>query len=151
MKNMTEIRNLLIRSTLALALTGLVAAPAAGFAQEKGATRLMQRHSPQNADGLKAIPQGRTPAMSCPKCTDSWVTQVEKTHKAAQPVIRHQVQRHDCDTCSTRIVTEGTGKQAKDVAKHVCRQCGPKDASCCQTPKSVHPEPGASAHQGLNH
>jgi hypothetical protein len=127
MKNMIQIRNVLIRSTLVLALAGL-AWPTAGFAQEKGATRLMQL---KPAPDLKPVQPAGTAVMSCPKCKDAWVTVVERTGKAVQPEIQHQVLRHECPGCGDTTVTQGHGKAQTSKAVHVCTENGSKAATCC--------------------
>ena len=128
---MIQIRSLLIRSTFALAVAGLAWLPAAGFAQEKGATQLMQSKPSRTAADLTPAHSSGFMAMSCPKCKDSSVTVVEKTGKAVQPEIKHQMQRHECPGCATTIVPEGHGKAKTSKAVHVCTENGSKDAACC--------------------
>jgi predicted RNA-binding Zn-ribbon protein involved in translation (DUF1610 family) len=151
MKSIIQIRNLLTRSTLLLALAGLAWLPAAGFAQEKGATKLMQLKPIQTTADLKAVEPDDTVVMSCPKCKDSWATVVEKTGKAVQPEIKHQVLRHECPGCANTIVTEGHGKAKTDKVVHVCKQCGSKDAFCCVMKKGAGPTPGMDEHKNHNH
>ena len=149
MKNM--IQNLLIRSTFALTLAGLAWLPTAGFAQEKGATQLMQLKASQTVADLKPVDSSGSVAMSCPKCKDSWVTVVEKTGKAVQPEIKHQVPKHECPGCATTIVTEGHGKAKTNKAVHVCTENGSKDTVCCVMKQGNHPTPGMDAHKSHNH
>jgi len=148
---MIQIRNLLIRSTFTFALAGLAWLPATGFAQEKGATKLMQLKPIQTPADLKAVEPGDTVVMSCPKCKDSWVTVLEKTGKAVQPEIQHQVLRHECPGCSNTIVTEGHGRAKTDKVVHVCKQCGSKDAFCCVMKKGGGPTKGMDEHKNHNH
>jgi hypothetical protein len=129
----------------------LVWLPVTGFAQEKGATKLMQLKPIQTPADLKAVEPGDTVVMSCPKCKDSWATVVEKTGKAVQPEIQHQVLRHECPGCSNTIVTEGHGKAKTDKVVHVCKQCGSKDAFCCVMKKGSGPTPGMDEHKNHNH
>jgi len=89
--------------------------------------------------------EGDTVVMSCPKCKDTWVTVVENTGKAANPQEAKAVQRHACPGCETKLVTEGAGKPAKNVVKHVCKQCGSKDAFCCVLKKGSGPTQGMAA------
>lgn len=131
MKNMIQIRSLLIRSTFTLALAGLAWLPAAGFAQEKGAAQLMQLNAAKSAADLTSVTPGGSGVMACPKCKDSLTTVVEKTGKAAQPKIQSQVSKHACPGCATTIVTEGHGKAATSNAVHACKEGGNIVASCC--------------------
>ena len=131
MKNMTQVRSLLIRSTFALAVVGLAWLPTAGLAQEKGATQLMQSKPSQTGSDLTPAHSSGSVAMSCPKCKDSSVTVVEKTGKAVQPEIKHHTLKHECPGCATTIVTEGHGKAKTSKAVHVCTENGSKDAACC--------------------
>jgi transposase-like protein len=131
MKNMIQIRRLLIRSTFTLALAGLPWLPTAGSAQEKGATQLMQFNANKSATALTSATPVGSGAMSCPKCKDTLTTVVEKTGKAVQPQIQSQVQKHACPGCGTTIVTEGHGKAATSKAVHACKESGNTVASCC--------------------
>ena len=51
-------------------------------------------------------------------------------------------QKHLCPGCATVIKTEGQGKLAKDVVKHVCQTCGSEDAFCCVLKKGSGPTKG---------
>ena len=92
MKAKFQFRNLLTRSALVLAVAGLAWLPAIGSAQEKGATQLMFK----NNVSTTAVTTSQHKNMSCPMCKDSKSTVIEKTGKAVQPEIQHQVTRHEC-------------------------------------------------------
>ena len=130
MKNIIKIRNVLIRSTLVLALAGLASLSTAGFAQVKGATQLMQSKS-RTAPEVKAVEARQSVAMSCPKCMDSLVTVAEKTGKAVQPEIQYQVLSHKCPGCANTTAIAGHGKAKTATLAHVCKEGGGKAASCC--------------------
>jgi DNA-directed RNA polymerase subunit RPC12/RpoP len=67
---------------------------------------------------------------------------VEKSFKGATPEQLKTATIHLCPTCSTKIVTKGHGKQAKDVLVHTCNTCGSKDAFCCAIKKGSTSTPG---------
>lgn len=134
MKTMKHLNQNLLRGALILGLA-LLAAPT--FAQEKGAEQLIKRtKAGVSSDTRKttAVPQ---PALSCPKCQDTWVAATPLTTKGAPQTVA--VQRHGCEGCSTRIVTEGVGKQARDQAVHACQHASSQGASCCPTGKTTSP------------
>lgn len=128
MKNLIQIRNLLMGSTIVLTAVGLAWLPTAGLAQEKGATLLMQH---KHAADIKTVETTSPAVMSCPKCKDAWVTVTEKTGKTAMPEVQRQVLRHECPGCSTKFVVEGYGKAKTSKAIHTCTETASKAASCC--------------------
>jgi uncharacterized protein with PIN domain len=125
MKNLIQIRNLLIGSTLALTLAGLAWLPTAGFAQEKGATQLMQHKT------AAAVETASPAVMSCPKCKDALVTVTEKTAKTVMPEIKRQVLSHQCPGCANKEMTEGHGKAKTTKTIHTCAESANNTASCC--------------------
>jgi len=130
-------------TSLALAVIGLLSAPGSALAQQpKGAEKLMQLKPVKTVADLQALEAGDTITMSCPKCKDTWITVVEKTFKAVKPEELKKVKIHLCESCETRIVTKGHGKQARDVLVHTCKNCGSKDAFCCVQKKAAGPTPG---------
>jgi hypothetical protein len=139
----------LTRATLALAIAGLAFATHDTLAQEKGAERLMKLPRLETAADVQKVEAGDTVMMSCPKCKDTWVTVVRSTGKAVNPQDKQSVLRHDCPGCDSKLVTEGTGKQAKQVVKHTCKNCGSADAFCCVMKKGAAPTKGMeeAAHQ----
>ncbi|MGN6554866.1 MAG: hypothetical protein ACTHLW_14255, partial [Verrucomicrobiota bacterium] len=70
-----------------------------------------------------------------PKCTET-VASVAQPMGRGGRVESASILRHQCPACHTKIVTEGTGKQAKNVVKHDCKMDGSSNASCCATKKS---------------
>jgi hypothetical protein len=143
---MKTIRNLatrLTRATLLLAIAGLAFASNDTLAQEKGAERLMKLQRLDTVADVQKVEAGDTIMMSCPKCKDTWVTVVQSTGKAVNPQDKKTVSRHDCPGCNSKIVTEGAGKQAKQIVKHTCKRCGSGDAFCCVMKK------GAAATKGM--
>ena len=130
-------------ASLALAVVGMMmSAPMTAQAQQKGAEKLMQMKPVKTVEDLQALDSGDTITMSCPKCKDTTITVVEKTFKAVKPEELKKMKVHLCDSCETKIVTKGHGKQARDVLVHTCKTCGSKDASCCVQKKGTGPTPG---------
>ena len=130
--------------SIALAVVAVILTAADSSAQEKGtakggATQLMKPvRTPQDLGELKP---GDMMVMSCPKCKNVTVTYVEPTFKAMEPKEKVKTQ-HTCPSCSTTSTVEGHGKAKKDVLKHVCTNCGSKDAFCCVLKKSSGPTKG---------
>jgi hypothetical protein len=121
---MKSISNLSRILTMAVAVTTLVIAPMAVLAQEKGAQLLLK---PSGVNATAAATG--CPAMSaCPKCKDTAVTVAQPGGRGGR-VENATVLRHECDNCSTRSVTTGTGKAASTQVVHVCQNT--KAAACC--------------------
>jgi hypothetical protein len=141
---MKSIPNLSRTFTLAIALAvaTFMTAPSAVFAQEKGAQKLMQLKPVKTVEDLQKVEAGDTVVMSCPKCKDSYATVVEKSFKGATPDQLKKVKIHLCPTCDTKIVTKGSGKNARDVLVHTCKSCGSEDAFCCVMKKGEAPTSG---------
>ena len=131
----------LVGSSLALALAAGVAWPVNVQAadQVKGAEKLMMKPLKTSEDIAKLEP-GDMVAMSCPKCKTITVTYVETTKGHIKE--EKATQKHLCPGCATAIKTEGQGKLAKDVVKHVCQTCGSEDAFCCVLKKGSGPTKG---------
>jgi hypothetical protein len=53
-------------------------------------------------------------------------------------------EKHLCPGCNSTITVVGTGKQAKDVVKHVCQKGGEDSAYCCAT------KPGSGPTEGMD-
>ena len=142
MKMARTVGRYLVVASLALVVVGILFAPGTAWAQQKGAEKLVQLKPVKSVKDLQALDVGDTLAMSCPKCKDTWTTVVEKTFKAAKPTELKTMVIHLCDSCETKIVTKGRGKQARDVLVHTCKTCGSKDAFCCVQKKGAGPTPG---------
>ena len=119
---------------LALAVFGLLSAPTAARAQMKGAQRLMKI---QTVEDLQHVEKGDIIVMSCPKCKETYAQVVDKSLKGLKAGETKNVPIHLCDKCDTKIVTQGTGKQAKDTLVHSCKECGSEDVSCCLMKKNA--------------
>ncbi|MBI5388038.1 MAG: hypothetical protein HZA90_25520 [Verrucomicrobia bacterium] len=133
MKNPRSLPNLLVRSTLALAVAGLAWLPVHASAQQKGAEKLAQLKPASTVLAAGLVGLDHCTAAPCPKCKTSTVTVVERTTKATQPQIATQVQRHECGDCRTSVIPEGHGKMKTDKVVHVCRASGGANSSCCAT------------------
>ena len=145
MKTIHLLGQYLTRATLVAVVAGLAFLPTHALAQEKGAERLMKLNRLNTVADVQKVEAGDAVVMSCPKCQDVWITVVENTGKAVNPKETKAVLRHQCPGCETKLVTEGVGKQAKNVVKHVCKQCGSEDAFCCVIKKGSGPTPGMAA------
>jgi hypothetical protein len=139
MKSQNHLCKYLVSSGFALVITALAWLPSQALAQEKGAQKLMKV---QTVEDLQTLDAGDVVIMSCPKCKDSYATVVEKTFKGAKPEELKNVTIHLCSSCDTKIVTKGSGKQAKDTLVHTCKECGSKDVTCCAIKKGSLPTPG---------
>jgi hypothetical protein len=151
MKTIDSLGHYLTRVTLVAVVAVLALFPLRTLAQEKGAERLMKLQRLHTVADVQKVEAGDTIVMSCPKCKDTWITVVQKTGKAAHPTETKAVQRHECPGCDTRIVTEGVGKQAKNVVKHTCKQCGSADAYCCVIKKGAGPTEGMVPREEPRH
>jgi hypothetical protein len=118
---------------LGLAVLGLLSAPTAAFAQMKGAQHLMKL---QTVEDLQHVEKGDIIIMSCPKCKETYAQVVDKSLKGLKAGEMKNVPMHLCDKCDTKIVTQGTGHQAKDTLVHSCKECGSEDVSCCLLKKN---------------
>ena len=119
---------------LALGLLGVLSAPTAAFAQMKGAQRLMKL---QTVEDLQHVEKGDILVMSCPKCKETYAQVVDKSLKGLKAGEMKNVPIHLCDRCDTKIVTQGTGHQAKDSLVHSCKDCGSQEVSCCLLKKNA--------------
>ena len=130
MKMFTNITRNLILTTLTLVAAALVTMPSSSVAQEKGAERLLNL----NRSAKSAAAVADTPVMSCPKCKDTLVTVAQPPGRGGR-VEMAKIVKHQCPACSTKIETNGVGKQATNIVKHGCAMGG-GDASCCAVKKS---------------
>ena len=142
MKTINQTKGNLTRYIAALAIAGLMSLPTFAFAQEKGATKLMQLKPIQTVADADAIQPGDMVVMSCPKCKDSWVTIVQAPAKQGATAETKVVARHECPGCEHKFVTEGHGKAKTDKIVHVCKKCGSEDAFCCVMKKGTGPTLG---------
>lgn len=129
---------------LALAVLGALSAPSAALAQMKGAQRLMKL---QTVEDLQHVEAGDTILMTCPKCKETYAQVVDKSLKGLKAGEMKNVPVHLCDKCDTKIVTKGTGKQAKDTLVHSCKECGSEDVSCCLLKKHGGATKGMEEHK----
>lgn len=143
MKNIIHLRHMLLRCALALAVAGITLLPSSSLAQVKGGERLIKLNRLDTIEAIQAVKPGDTIVMSCPKCKETWVTVVQPPAKGDQRDTA-TIQRHECPGCKTTLVTEGVGKQAKSVVKHVCTMCGSTEAFCCVMKK------GATSTTGMD-
>jgi hypothetical protein len=42
-----------------------------------------------------------------------------------------KIRVHLCDSCETKVVSTGQGKNKTDKLVHTCKTCGSKKVSCC--------------------
>ena len=113
-------KSLLIAGLCSLALSFSTLAYA-----EKGAEALVR--ASKASSPAKTEPAAMA-AHKCANCTDSFVTVVDKATKGPNHAVTTAV-RHNCSACSTKIVSEGTGKAKHDVAIHACG--ADLKAACC--------------------
>ncbi len=147
MKTRNYLTECIAGAGLVLLATGLVWSPRVTFAQEKGATLLVQPsrghwqgHLITTPEDVAALKDGDMVAMACPKCKTITITtvKIEKGHiQTTTPG-----EKHLCPGCDSRLVTEGTGHQAKTKLVHVCKACGSEDAFCCAMKKGEGPTQG---------
>jgi hypothetical protein len=129
MKTIVNATRSLALTVMALAAVTFVTAPISSVAQEKGAERLLKLNRPAiTSTAVKA----QAPVMSCPKCIDTVVAVAQPTGKGGR-VETANIVRHECPSCSTKIVTQGAGKNAENIVKHECKMDG---GSCCALKKS---------------
>jgi hypothetical protein len=110
---MKTLRNIIIASTLALALALLPSAQA-DVKTKGGASDLIKKSEPVSARV--------TTVMTCPKCKSEFTVRTDKFARGATKPTTI-VENHLCDTCGTVLKTVGQGKQAKQVALHSCAKC----------------------------
>ncbi|MEI7729304.1 MAG: hypothetical protein WCO56_07015 [Verrucomicrobiota bacterium] len=131
MKTIKNILTSLTRGTWIAAVAGITLAASNGMAQDRGATQLIKPHPHNSVAEVQKVAAGDPAVMACPKCKDSLVTEAESTGKGANPTVTKTYLQHGCPTCSTKIATEGVGKNAKDTVKHSCKSGSSEGASCC--------------------
>lgn len=143
MKAIRTLGRWIMVASLALAVVGIISVPGTARAQVKGGEQMMKMLKPvKTVEDLQAVNVGDTITMSCPKCKSTEITVVEKTFKAVKPEEMKTMEIHLCDSCETKIVTKGRGKQAQNVLVHTCKTCGSKDAFCCVQKKGAGATPG---------
>ena len=142
MKTIQQTSTKLTCCIAALAIAGLMSLPTFTFAEEKGATKLVQLKPIETVADADAVKPGDMVVMSCPKCKDSWATIVEKPTKTGASASSAVVARHDCPGCEHKFVSEGHGKAKTDKLVHVCKKCGSEDAFCCVMKKGTGPTAG---------
>jgi hypothetical protein len=140
MKAINRINRCLASAGLALAVLGLIATPAFGQDQEKGATKLLWSKPVKTVADVQALEPGDMVSMSCPKCQNVQTVVVEKSFKATVPDQKKIVTTHLCPGCTTKIRPVG-GKQEAKVT-HVCNGCGSEKVSCCAIKPGATPSPG---------
>jgi uncharacterized protein YlaI len=101
----------------------------------------------QTAEDLQHVEVGDTIIMSCLKCKATYAQVVDKSLKGLKAGEMKNVPIHLCDKCETRIVTQGTGKLAKDTLVHSCKECGSEDVSCCLLKKHGGVTKGMEEHK----
>jgi len=144
MKTIKQYSRRIACTGLVLAVLGIVSAPTTALAQMKGAQRLMKL---QTVEDLQHVEVGDTIIMSCPKCKDTYAQVVDKSLKGLKAGELKNVPVHLCDKCETKIVTQGTGKQAKETLAHSCKDCGSEDVSCCLMKKHGGATKGMQEHK----
>jgi hypothetical protein len=142
MKTINQTSGNLTRYVAALTIAGLMILPTFAFAQEKGATKIVQLKPLQTVADAEAVKPGDMVVMSCPKCKDSWATIVEKPTKTGASANSAVVARHECPGCEHKYLSEGHGKAKTDKLVHVCKKCGSEDAFCCVMKKGAGPTLG---------
>jgi hypothetical protein len=131
---------------MVIAISGGLALPS--FAADemqsmKGAEHLMMLKQIKTRAQAEALKPGDQIAMACAKCKSVMVENVttEKGHIKVMTV----GEKHLCPGCNSTITVVGTGKQAKDVVKHVCQKCGEDSVYCCAT------KAGSGPTEGMEH
>ena len=126
MKTINKLSRTLV--IVALTVAAAVTLPTAMMAQEKGAQKLL------GVKVAKSAPADSAAVMSCPKCTDNYVTVVDKSIRGANANQKSTVVAHGCPTCDTKVTTKGVGKTATDVVSHSCGMSS-KGPACCAAKK----------------
>lgn len=105
-----------MKTTITLAIVALLAATAARaeVITKGGAAGLMK--APDVRTGPQAAP------MNCAACTSKFVTVKVPTFKGTEPRTAI-IERHECKTCETKVVTTGHGKAKVERAVHTCGGC----------------------------
>jgi len=76
-----------------------------------------------------------TTEMACPKCkiVTATYTNIEKGHIKTTTL----GQKDLCPTCEQKFVTVGVGKAKQNIVKHICKESGRMDGSCCVAKKDA--------------
>jgi hypothetical protein len=107
----------------------------------KGGEHLLMLHQINTPTQAEELKPGDSIAMVCTKCKSVMTQNVttEKGHIKLMTV----GEKHLCSGCGSTVTVVGTGKNAKDVVKHVCDKCGSDSMFCCAT------TPGGDATKGM--
>lgn len=132
MKNIKSIGSSWQRAALMAAAIGLGILMNSALAQEKGGERLAQRANKNTAVAAHKDPTAAKAMSCCPKCKDTTVSVAQAPGKGGRQELT-SVKRHECPTCSTKIVQIGVGKQAREVVQHTCLEGSGQTAACCAT------------------
>ena len=127
---MKTLRNIIIGSSLAVALALITSVQAADVTAKGGASGLMELKPIKTSEDIAALKAGDQVVMACPKCKSMYVTRVIKENKPGKSY-EVAATEHLCPGCGNQIVLTGHGKTAKEQITHVCKQCGSRDAFCC--------------------
>ena len=142
MKTVKNICRCIVAASLALAVVSFISLPASAQTKGEGAGKLIQLKPVKTAEDLQKVEKGDTIVMSCPKCKETYATVVEKSFKGVNQDELKTMKIHLCAACDSKLVTEGQGKQAKQVLVHTCKACGSTDVSCCVMKKGDHATAG---------
>lgn len=126
---MKTLRNIIIGSSLALALA-VIASARADVTTKGGATELMKLKPINTLEDVVALKPGDQVVMACPKCKSMYVTRVVKENRPGKSR-EVATTEHLCPGCGNQITIKGHGKAGKEQITHVCKSCGSKDAFCC--------------------
>jgi hypothetical protein len=127
MKRITSLLGSIVAAASALAIM-IAAVNTTAASSEKGAERLVTLTKSSRAMSSPAVPAAVATVHRCPTCTDALVQIVDKATKGPNHLVRN-LARHNCSTCGTELVTNGSGKAAATVAMHSCGAS--EDANCC--------------------
>jgi uncharacterized protein with PIN domain len=128
MKRITSLLGSIVAAASALAIM-IAAVNTTAASSQKGAERLVTLTKSSRAMSSAAAPAAAVATVHrCPTCTDALVQIVDKATKGPNHLVRN-LARHNCSTCGTELVTNGSGKAAATVAMHSCGAS--EDANCC--------------------
>lgn len=130
MKTINYISMQMNRGAILAGLAGLALLTSPAIAQEKAGERLAK------PERVAMAAQPATPMMNCGKCQDVAVRVANPAAKGGEALLAggqptKLEAQHACGDCKSKNVTQGVGKQAKDVAKHDCTMAGSEAGGCC--------------------
>ena len=141
----------LVRSTLYAAIGYFMFSTIKADAQQvKGGQRVMQLAALNTVADIQKVQEGDMIVMSCRKCKSAWIREVQSVGKGGRTDAVN-VERHECPGCEVKITVKGIGKAGKKIVKHVCKECGSKDAFCCAIKKGSAPTLGMENQHDANH